>query len=468
MTAPIKAKTLICFMNALFHPDNRAIVQAARGVAATLRGAGHEALFAGGCVRDALLGRQVKDIDIATAASPDQVEQLFPGATVAVGKSFGVVMVRRDGFSFDVASFRSDGAYTDGRHPDRIAFTSPAEDAKRRDFTVNGLFCDPESGHILDFVNGRKDLADNIIRAIGDPDARFGEDRLRMLRAVRFASTLEFTIEPETLAAIKRNACRIGTVSTERVAAELTRLICESPKPSLGLSLLCETGLLELLLPEADALRGTRQPPRFHPEGDVWTHTCLMLDALPAPRTPALAWSALLHDIGKPVTFCEETDPASGDTLIRFPCHAPVGSAMAGKVLERLKQPSALVAEVQAVVGDHMRFVEARNMRPAKLRRLLGASHFPTLLEVMRVDTEYSNGDFTTWDFIKKSLDAFRSEPVLPPPLVRGKDLIGWGYAPGPAMGNLLKDLYDAQLEGRFSSLEEARALLSRESLPKA
>jgi len=377
-------------------------------------------------------------------------------------------MVRRDGFSFDVASFRSDGAYTDGRHPDRIAFTSPAEDAKRRDFTVNGLFCDPESDHILDFVNGRKDLADNIIRAIGDPDARFGEDRLRMLRAVRFASTLEFTIEPETLAAIKRNACRIGTVSTERVAAELTRLICESPKPSLGLSLLCATGLLELLLPEADALRGTRQPPRFHPEGDVWTHTCLMLDALPAPRTPALAWSALLHDIGKPVTFCEETDPASGDTLIRFPCHAPVGSAMAGKVLERLKQPSALVAEVQAVVGDHMRFVEARNMRPAKLRRLLGASHFPTLLEVMRVDTEYSNGDFTTWDFIKKSLDAFRSEPVLPPPLVRGKDLIGWGYAPGPAMGNLLKDLYDAQLEGRFSSLEEARALLSRESLPKA
>ena len=455
-------------MNVRFHPDNEAIVQAAREIAAALRGAGHEALFAGGCVRDALLGRQVKDIDIVTSARPEKIEQLFPGATVPVGKSFGVVIVRRDSFSFDVATFRSDGVYTDGRHPDQIAFASPAEDAQRRDFTVNGLFCDPESGQILDFVNGLEDLANNIIRAIGDPDLRFGEDRLRMLRALRFASTLGFTIEPETLAAVKRHACHIGTVSAERIAVELTRLLCESPKPSVGLSLLSSTGLLELLLPEVAAMRGTRQPPQFHPEGDVWTHTCLMMDALPAPRTPALAWSTLLHDIGKPATFREETDPATGETRISFPCHAPVGAAMAGKLLSRLKQPAALIEEVQAVVNDHMRFVEAMNMRPAKLRRLLGASHFPTLLEVMRVDTMYSNGDFTTWDFIKKTLDAFKSEPVLPPPLVRGKDLVEWGYAPGPKMGALLKELYDAQLEGNFSSLEEARAHLRRTAPPNA
>ncbi|MDD4102667.1 MAG: CCA tRNA nucleotidyltransferase [Kiritimatiellae bacterium] len=437
------------------------MLDAARSVAKRLRGAGHETLFAGGCVRDALLGRPVKDIDIATSAHPEQVEQLFAGATVAVGKSFGVVLVLCDGFSFDVATFRADGAYADGRHPDQISFASPAQDACRRDFTVNGLFCDTEDGHILDFVEGLKDLERGVIRAIGEPDARFGEDHLRILRAVRFASTLGFTIEPDTLRSVALHACRIGTVSAERVAAELTRLLCESPQPSTGLTLLLDTGLLMRLLPEVAALRGTRQPPQFHPEGDVWTHTCLMLDALPAPRSPALAWSTLLHDIGKPVTFCEEPDPETGAQRIRFPCHAPVGAALAGKVLTRLKMPSALVDEVQAVVGDHMRFVEAQNMRRAKLRRLLGARHFPTLLEVMRVDTAYSNGDYTTWNFIKETLEAFQSEPVLPPPLVRGKDLIDWGCAPGPKMGALLKNLYDAQLEGRFTSLEQAHALLS-------
>ncbi len=460
MTAPANARQLILFMNVRFHADDQAIAQAAREVALALRGAGHAALFAGGCVRDALLARRVKDIDIATSASPDQVEALFPGATVAVGKSFGVVMVRHGGFSFDVAAFRSDGAYTDGRHPDRVAFASPADDARRRDFTVNGLFCDPESGACLDFVEGLKDLAGGVIRAIGDPEARFLEDHLRMLRAVRFASVLEFTIEPGTLAAVTRLAGHIGTVSAERVAAELTRLLCESPKPSKGLSLLSETGLLEQLMPEVGAMRGTRQPPQYHPEGDVWTHTCLMLDALPAPRAPALAWSVLLHDIGKPATFCEEDDPESGGKRMRFPCHAPVGAAMAGEVLSRLRQPAALVEEVQSVVGDHMRFAEARDMRPSKLRRLLGASHFPILLEVMRVDTLHSNGDFTNWDFIKKALDTFRSEPVLPPPLVRGRDLLAWGIAPGPAMGALLKDLYDAQLEGRVTSPEQAKAIL--------
>ncbi len=440
--------------------NNAALFDAARSVAKKLHRAGHVAFFAGGCVRDTLLGRPLKDVDIATSAKPDQIEQLFADATVAVGKSFGVMLVLRDGFSFDVATFRSDSTYADGRHPNHIVFSSPAEDARRRDFTVNGLFCDTENGQIMDFVEGLKDIERGVIRAIGDPDARFSEDHLRMLRAVRFASTLGFTIEPDTLTAVVRHVCRINTVSAERVAIELTRLLCESPKPSAGLSLLLDTGLLKRLLPEVAALRDTRQPPQFHPEGDVWTHTCLMLDALPAPRYPALAWSTLLHDIGKPVTFCEEPDPKTGEKRIRFPCHAPTGAAMAERILSRLKQPAALIDEVQSVVGDHMRFVEAPNMRRAKLRRLLGSRHFPTLLEVMRVDTKYSNGDYTTWKFIKETLEAFRSEPVLPPPLVRGKDLLAWGLEPGREMGVLLKQLYDAQLEGSVTSLDQAKVYL--------
>lgn len=442
-----------------FHKGDLAAVEAARGVAAALRQAGHEALFAGGCVRDALLGRGVKDIDIATSATPDEVEALFAGQTVAVGKAFGVVLVRRGGFSFDVATFRTDGDYADGRHPERVAFATAEGDAQRRDFTVNGLFCEPESGEVIDFVGGLADVEARVIRAIGEPEARFREDHLRMLRAVRFASVLGFRVEAATWAAVAAHAAWIDSVSAERVASEFTRLVCESPRPSEGLELLRASGMLARFLPEVAALHGTRQPPQFHPEGDVWTHTCLMLDAAEAPREPLLAWSVLLHDIGKPVTFTEEPDAAeAGGTRIRFPCHAPVGAEMAERLLARLRQPAALTAQVKAVVLGHMQFVEAERMRRAKLRRFMGQEVFPALLELMRLDVRYSNGDFTAWRFLSEAFASFSAEPVLPEPLARGRDLLAWGVAPGPRMGALLGELYDAQLEGRVTTREEAEA----------
>ena len=449
-------------MNIHFQPCDEARVAAARSVAAELARAGHQALFAGGCVRDAWLGRPVKDIDIATSATPDQIEALFPGQTVAVGKAFGVILVLRGGIPFDVATFRTDGDYADGRHPGRVTFASPEGDAQRRDFTVNGLFCEPSDGRIIDFVGGVADLEARVIRAIGEPEARFREDHLRMLRAVRFASVLGFAIEPATLQAVAAHADWLDTVSAERIAAEFGRLLCESPRPSVGLNLLRETGLLARFLPEAVALYGTAQPPKFHPEGDVWTHTCLMLDELEAPRAPALAWSVLLHDIGKPATYLEEEDPATGERRIRFPCHAPVGAEMAEAVLVRLRQPAALTAAVKAVVLGHMQFVEAERMRRAKLRRFLGSDYFPTLLELMRVDILHSNGDLTAWRFLLAAFASFKSEPVLPPPLARGRDLVAWGFPPGPSMGPLLEALYDAQLEGTVTTPEQARAFAER------
>jgi len=444
-----------------FQSRDAALVATAREVAAALARAGHRALFAGGCVRDALLGRALKDVDIATSATPDQVEAIFPGQTVAVGKAFGVVLVLRGGFQFDVATFRADGAYADGRHPEGVTFAAAAEDAQRRDFTVNGLFCEPESGEVIDFVGGLADLDSRVIRAIGEPAVRFREDHLRMLRAVRFASVLGFEIEPATRAALAAHAADIRRVSAERVAAEFIRLLCESPRPSVGLDLLRETGLLAHFLPEIEALHGTAQPPEYHPEGDVWTHTCRMLDELPAPREPELALGVLLHDVGKPATYCEQRDAETGSTRIRFPNHAPVGAELAQAILLRLKQPTTRVEAVEALVAGHMQFVEATKMRRAKLRRFLGSANFSRLLELMRLDILHSNNDFATWRFLKEAYEAFQTEPVLPEPLVRGRDLIAWGMRSGPEMGALLNELYDAQIEGRLTSLDQARAWLA-------
>jgi len=343
-----------------------------------------------------------------------------------------------------------------------VAFGTAEGDAQRRDFTVNGLFCDPSSGEVTDFVSGLTDLDARVIRAIGEPEARFREDHLRMLRAARFASVLGFEIEPATRAAMARCAAQIRSVSAERIASEVIRMVCESPRPSVGLNLLLGTGLLAHILPEVAKLSGTAQPPLYHPEGDVWTHTCLMLDALPPPRLPALALAVLLHDVGKPPTYCETPDSETGGTRIRFPCHAPVGAALAETILTRFRQPSKLIAEVKALVAGHMRFVEAAKMRPAKLRRFMGEPSFPLLLELMRVDILYSNGDFSPWRFLKDAYESFKAEPVLPEPLARGRDLLAWGVEPGPAVGALLDELYDAQLEGRISTQEEARAYVFR------
>jgi len=419
---------------------------AACEVARVLRDAGHQALFAGGCVRDALLHRALKDIDIATSARPEEVERLFPGQTTAVGKAFGVVVVRRDGFAFEVATFRADGAYTDGRRPDGIRFTDAAEDARRRDFTINGLFYDPVRAEILDHVAGRADLAAGVVRAIGDPAERFQEDRLRLLRAVRFTAVLGFRLDPATAAAVRATAGALVAVSAERIGAECTRMLCEAPRPSTALTLLSELDLLPVILPEIAALQGVAQPPAWHPEGDVWTHTCLMLDAIPAPRDPALAYAVLLHDVGKPPARIQPAEPGEPP---RFPNHAAIGAEMARAILSRLRQPNALIETVVAAVARHMMFADVMRMRPATLRRFMGAPAFPLELELHRLDVAQSHGRMQVFQFLEAKQQEFAAEPVLPEPWVKGRDLLALGVAAGPAIGRWIDRAYDAQLEAR-------------------
>ncbi|MBP5510162.1 MAG: CCA tRNA nucleotidyltransferase [Kiritimatiellae bacterium] len=439
--------------------------RAACKVAAVLRDAGYSAFFVGGCVRDALLNRPVHDIDIASSADPDEVERLFAGRTVNVGKSFGIIIVNQDGFFIDVARFRADGGYTDGRHPEGVSFSTPERDAMRRDFTINALFLEPESGEIVDYTGGREDLQNRLVRAIGDPVERFREDHLRMLRAVRFAAVLEFGLEPETRRAVAGHADWIQSVSAERIFKEFTRMLCEAPKPSSGLELLHETGLLRQFLPEVEALRGVLQPPRFHPEGDVWTHTCLMLDGTPAPRSPELAWSLLLHDVGKPATFSVETMPRTGERRIRFKNHAAVGTEITKKILLRMRSSNEFIHHVATVVSCHMSLHTLPQMRSSTVRRYLGMPEFPTLLEVLHLDLLHSTGDVAVWKQLKALFESFQTEPILPPRLVTGNDLLALGYESGPSLGELLRVAYDAQLEGRIRTKEEGLAFLEKGKL---
>jgi len=414
-------------------------------------------LFAGGCVRDALFGKPLKDIDIATSARPEQVETLFAGRTVSIGKAFGVILVLEDKFQFDVASFRSDGAYVNGRHPEQIHFCCAEEDSLRRDFTINGLFCKPRSGRVIDYVDGVKDLQSGIIRAIGCAQNRFAEDHLRMLRAIRFASVMQFEIEAETWQAICSMASSIGRVSIERITNEFVRMICESPRPSVALNRLRESGLLVEFLPEVVALYGVEQPPQFHPEGDVWVHTCMMLDGVEAPRDPILALGILFHDIGKPPTYSYGPHPKTGEVRIRFMGHADVGVMMTGKIMTRLKLSNALIDAVKELVGHHMRFIDAYKMRKSTLRRLLGLENIDLLLALNKQDCLASNGDLSGWEFLVDQYKELKDEPALPAPMVTGRVLMDWGMKPGPKMGKLLKKLYDAQLEGTIASLEDAK-----------
>ena len=437
------------------------LLAAAGAIVRELRQAGHTALFAGGCVRDALLGRAVKDIDIATSARPDDVERLFAGHTAAVGKSFGVVIVSRDGLAFEVATFRADGAYSDGRRPDAVRFTGAQEDAQRRDFTINGLFCDPVSGEVLDFVGGRADLAAGIVRAIGDPAARFVEDHLRLLRAVRFTAVLGFRMDPATATAVRAQAALLGDVSTERVGIEFTRMLCEAPRPSVALELLRDLGLLSVFLPEVAAMQGVEQPAAYHPEGDVWTHTCLMLDAIPAPRDATLAYATLLHDVGKPPTLQIEPD-ATGANVPRFPNHAKAGGQMAREILMRLRRPAELTDDVAAAVERHMTFTDVTNMRPATLRRFMGARTFPMELMLHRLDVTQSHGKLGSLQFLEAKQAEFAAETVLPEPWVKGRDLLALGLAPGPAVGRWVHRAYDAQLEGRFPDRDALLTWLAR------
>ena len=424
-------------------------------IAATLRAHGFAAYLVGGCVRDLLLGLGPKDYDIATSARPEQVIALFPGAQL-VGAHFGVVLVQR----VEVATFRSDHAYTDGRHPESVTFeTDPRQDVLRRDFTINGLLMEPESAAsvhpedgVLDFVDGVRDLRAGIIRAIGYPAWRFQEDHLRMLRAIRFACRFGFTIEPGTMAAIRQMRARIVRVSAERIREELNRILTEG-RARRGFELLDESGLLELILPEVAALKGVAQPPEFHPEGDVWTHTLMMLDGLRAP-TPALAWGVLLHDIGKPPTFRIAE-------RIRFDGHVEAGEAIARRVLARLRMSNDDTEQIVALIANHMRFKDAPKMRESTLKRFMRMPRFDEHLELHRLDSSASHGNFDNYEYVKHHFETAPPEQLRPPRLLTGKDLIEAGYQPGPEFSRMLELVEDEQLEGRIQSRHEALDLVA-------
>jgi poly(A) polymerase len=449
----------------------------------TLRQRGYQAFLVGGCVRDLLLGREPKDYDVATNATPEQVMTIFP-ETYAVGAQFGVVLVpmaeplaERDvasnvstqdsdrvdlgasthAHAVEVATFRSDVGYSDGRHPDEVRFSQdPREDVARRDFTINGMLLDPVRGEVLDFVGGRKDLEAKIVRAIGDPERRFAEDKLRMLRAVRFAARFEYAIEPGTFAAIQKLAGEIRAVSRERVRDELTRMLTEGHARRAFL-LLDESGLLREVLPEISAMKGVQQPPQFHPEGDVFVHTLLLLDNLPDPCPPALAWGALLHDVGKPPTFRVAPD------RIRFDGHVEVGVKMAEEICKRLRFSGDDVEQVLALVDHHMRFGQATRMNESTLKKFLRMPRFDQHLALHRADSLASHGKLSTYEFVKEKLAAIPPEKMRPVPLVSGDDLIAAGHVPGPKFREILEAVEDAQLEGRLGSKESALEFVRRE-----
>ena len=437
--------------------------EAALRIIGELRAAGYEAYLAGGCVRDLLLGREPKDYDVATSATPDVVLALFP-KTFAVGAHFGVVLVADgddEGYvTTEVATFRSDGAYSDGRHPDVVRYTTSAEeDVLRRDFTINGLLLDPlqraDDLHsaVIDYVGGMADLDAGIVRAIGQPDHRFEEDHLRMLRAVRFAARFEFDLDARTAAAIRRLAPKIAAVSRERVRDELTKMLAEG-HARRAFELLDETGLLKEVLPEVARMKGVEQPPQFHPEGDVWVHTLLLLDQL-EPNTPlTLAWGALLHDVGKPPTFRQAPD------RIRFDGHVDVGVAIAAEICRRFRFSNDETRQILALVENHMRFADARRMKASTLKRFFRLADFEEHLALHRLDCLAGSKNLEHWEFVRERYDAMPEETVRPRPLITGRELIAAGYMPGAGFKQMLRAVEDAQLEGTISTADEALQLV--------
>lgn len=426
-------------------------LQLARDAIRKLNEHGHAAYLVGGCVRDRLLGLQPKDFDVSTDAPPDVLESIFPKAQL-VGAHFGVVLVKAGpDVCVEVATFRKEGAYSDGRHPDEIQFVSqPRLDALRRDFTVNGLFENVITGEVLDYIGGRTDLDARIIRAIGDPAHRFEEDHLRMLRAVRFAARLNFNIEAETRDAIRRGASKILRVSAERIRDELTRILIEGGARR-GFELLDETGLLQILLPEVKAFQGVEQPPQYHPEGDVWDHVLLMLDKMQTP-SPTLAFGVLFHDVGKPPTF-RVAD------RIRFDGHAETGAEITRTILNRLKLSNSDSEQVVSLVANHMKFKDVRQMRLSTLKRFMRMPHFDEHLELHRLDTAASNGYTDAYNFVKEQLGAIDAEDLRPSRLINGRDLIAAGFKPGPHFARALEAVESAQLEGTVNTNEEAMSV---------
>ncbi|MGA9567645.1 MAG: CCA tRNA nucleotidyltransferase [Candidatus Korobacteraceae bacterium] len=432
-----------------------------------LRRYGFQAYLAGGCVRDMLLGLKPTDYDVTTDATPNEVMRIFP-ETYAVGAQFGVVLVPipRDGddpsaapgHPIEVATFRSDGIYSDGRHPDQVQYSkSPEEDVQRRDFTINGLLMDPLDGdRVLDFVGGRADLSAGIVRAIGDPERRFLEDKLRMLRAVRFAARFGYAIDPPTFAAIQKLAPMIHQVSRERVRDELTKMLTEG-HARRAFELLDETALLREVLPEIVRMHGVEQPPQFHPEGDVWIHTMMLLEQLPANCSRTLAWGALLHDVGKPATFRVAPDRT------RFDGHVEVGVRMAHEICSRLHFSNDDTEQIEALVANHMRFKDVERMKDSTLKRFLRLSQFDEHMELHRMDCLASHGELGLYEFVAEKLRATPPEEIQPEPLLSGRELIELGYAPGPRFKEILSAVEDAQLEGRVRSPEEALEMVQRE-----
>lgn len=428
----------------------------AKEIVQRLRRVGFEAFFVGGCVRDALLGLHPGDYDIVTSARPESVVRLFE-KTVAVGAKFGVIVVLIHDIPYEVATFRSDDVYEDGRRPSQVHFSTAKEDVLRRDFTINGLLMDAATGEIMDYVNGRADIENKILRTIGDPFVRFNEDYLRMLRAVRFAANLNFSIDPETKNAIARCADNIRSVSAERISDELSKILTRGGARR-GFELLSETGLLSHILPEVERMKGVGQPPRFHPEGDVWEHTLIMLDILSsetAPRTnPDLAWGALLHDVGKPLSRTED------ENGIHFYGHVQAGETLAETIALRLKFSRARRDAVIRLIHFHMVFMNVQKMRPARLKRFLRMPDFDLHLQLHRLDCLACHGMLDSYDFCRDQLIALEPEALHPPRLLTGDDLIIMGFAPGKKMGELLARLEEEQLEGRIRGRDEAVAFV--------
>ncbi len=429
----------------------------ATAVVVRLREHGQEAVFAGGCVRDMLRGIEPKDYDIATSARPEEVQALFPKSK-AVGAHFGVVLVRSGAFHFEVATFREDGDYTDGRRPDSVRFGGAEEDARRRDFTINGLFYDPVENRVLDYVGGQADLEAGVVRAIGDARRRFGEDHLRLARAVRFAAALDFAIAPGTWEALVAEAPRLADIAIERVREEFTRIMLH-PRRVRGFDLLCDSGLMALIIPEILTLRGCEQPPEFHPEGDVFIHTRLMLSLLPETVSTPLVLSVLLHDIAKPAT--QRWDEAAG--RFRFNEHDKLGAEMAEGILRRLRYPNEVIHAVVEMVAHHMAYMNVQKMRPAKLKRFMARPTFAEELELHRVDCLGSHSALDNLVFLREKQEEFAREPIIPPRLVGGHDLIALGLAPGPEFKHLLEEIQTRQLEGTLTTREDALAWVRAE-----
>lgn len=440
---------------------------AALRVVEKLRARGFQANFVGGCVRDLLMGHAPKDYDIATDATPDIVQEIF-AKTFAVGAHFGVVIVcdEETGIQTEVATYRSDGAYEDGRRPTEVRYAKrPEDDVARRDFTINGMLLDPVGltfsnikSKVLDYVDGLRDLRDGIVRAIGDASVRFEEDKLRMLRAVRFAARFGFAMEEDTFCAIHDNAQKIAQVSDERVRDELTRMLCEGHARK-AFELLDATGLLREVLPEIARMKGVEQPPQFHPEGDVWVHTLLVIEKLPTGCAPTLGWAALLHDVGKPPTF-RAPDPAKPGDRIRFNGHAEVGTTMARAICNRMRMSNEDTEQICALVANHMRFGDVMEMKPATLKRFFRLNNFREHLQLHWMDASSAHGDLSLYDYAREHFESAPEEEIKPVLLVSGRDLIDAGLKPGPRFKELLHTIEDAQLEGRIRTRDEGLALM--------